>query len=165
MTRIFLMAAFALPLGAVAAAAQNDPAQMAHMQASNELGVLEYCQSNGWTDQAAVDAQKKAISVLPASSNTSGLADAEATGKQGTFVMNGNQTTLAQMASTKNTSKQAICGQLGTSVKSAAASMSSMPNGMPSMPGGMPAMPNGMPSMPNGMPSMPAAPGGTGTSQ
>ncbi len=164
MTRIFLMAALALPLGAVAAAAQSDPTQMAHMSASNELGVLEYCQSNGWTDQAAVDAQKKSIAALPASTNTSGLAGAEATGKQGTFDINGNQTTLAQMANTKNTSQKAICGQLGTSVKNAAASMSSMPN-MPAMPGGMPAMPNGMPSMPNNMPSMPAAPGGTGTSQ
>jgi hypothetical protein len=148
LTRYIILSATMLSLCAPVAFAQSDPTQMAHVSASNELGVLEYCQGKGWTDQAAVDAQKKAISTLPATSDTASITSAESTGKQGIFDMNGNQTSLSQMASTKDTSEQAICGQLGTSVKNAAASMSSMPNGMPSMPQGMPSMPNGMPSMP-----------------
>jgi hypothetical protein len=152
--QIALLTSLVVPLGAIAVSAQTtDPTQMAHLAASNQLGVLEYCQSNGWTDQAAVDAQKKSIAALPATTDTSGAAAAEATGKQGTFLTNGNQITLAQMASAKTTSVAAICKQFGNAERSAAASMPSMPGGMPSIPGGMPSMPNGMQ-----MPSMPGAP-------
>jgi hypothetical protein len=144
-TRYIFLSAAMLALCASNALAQSDPTEMAHVSASNELGVLEYCQGKGWTDQAAVDAQKKVISALPAATDTTSVAAAEATGKQGIFDLNGNQTSLTQMASTKNTSEHTLCSQLGASVKNATANMSSMPSGMPSMPQGMPSMPN-MPS-------------------
>jgi hypothetical protein len=131
----------------------------------SSLGILEYCQGEGYTDQSAVDAEKKSISMLPASSgapDTSGLANAESTGKQGSFLLNGNKTPLTKMADGKNTTVKSLCAQMGTATKNAVASMGNMNNGMPAMPNGMQ-----MPSMPNGMqmPSTPGAPASPSNSQ
>jgi hypothetical protein len=136
------------------AAAQGDPMQMAHLMNANQLGLLEYCQTKGWADEAAVEAQKSAGSSLPAAAGTSGLADAEATGRKGNLLNNGNSVPLASMAAQSNTTEQALCAKFVDSAKMAEAQRRSMP-AMPTMPGGMamPAMPNGM-TMP-GMPGMP----------
>ena len=167
--RTTMLAAVIVPLGAVAAAAQSDPMHMLHLAAANQLGVIEYCQSQGWVDSATVDAQKKISASLPASNDSTGIDDAESTGKDGTLLVGGNKMTLASAASTKGTTVQAICSQIGSMVKSAAANAQAMPSGMPSAPNGMPAMPSGMPSMPNGMPpmpsGMPAMPGAPTTRQ
>ena len=139
--------------------AQSDPMQMARVAGANQVGVMEYCQSKGWADQSAVDAQKTALSDLPPTTNTSGSTAAEATGKAGSLLNNGTAMPLASMASQTNTSVQALCGKLADSAKMVAAqrsSMPQMPSGMPTMPGGMPAMPKGM-TMP-AMPGMPKAP-------
>jgi len=149
--RLFALVAIALP-GSVALA-QSDPMQMARVTTANQIGVMEYCQSKGWVDQAAVDAQKSGASSLPPTTDASGVASAEAIGKKGTLLNNGTPTPLSSMASQTNTSEQALCGKLADSAKMVAAqrrSMPSMPNGMLGMPGGMPALPSGM-SMP-GMP-------------
>ena len=137
------------------AAAQGDPMQMARLMNANQLGLTEYCQTNGWADQAAVEAQKSVGSSLPAAAGTDGLADAEATGKQGNFLNNGTPMPLASMASKSNTTEQALCGKFVESAKMAEAQRRSMPTmpAMPAMPGGM-----AMPTMPNGM-KMPAMPG------
>ena len=139
------------------AAAQGDPMQMARVMNANQLGLMEYCQAKGWADQTAVEAQRSAGSTLPAATDTSGLANAEATGKQGNLLNNGSSMPLAAMARQSNTTEQALCGKFMESAKMVEAQRSSMGT-MPTMPGGMamPAMPNGMtmPVMP-GMPGMP----------
>jgi hypothetical protein len=161
--RTIFLTTLLVPLSAITATAQTtDPTQIAHLSAANQLGILEYCQGEGYTDQSAVDAEKKSISMLPASSgppDTSSLADAESTGKQGSFLLNGNKTPLTKIADGKNTTVKSLCAQMGTATKNAVANMGSMNNGMPAMPNGMqmPSVPNGMqmPSM-SGMPASPS---------
>ena len=149
--RLFAFACAMLP-GAMALA-QSDPMEMAQVAAANQLGVMEYCQSKGWADQPAVDAERASLSGLPPATQTGIVAAAEDTGKEGSLLNNGTAMPLRSMASQTNTSEQALCGKLADSAKLVAAQRSAAPAGFPAMPGGMPAMPNGM-----SMPSMPGMP-------
>ena len=144
--------------------AQGDMAAMSRTAGANQLGILEYCQGRGDVGADAVDAQREAIARMPASAVPT--AAAEASGKGGTLLTpNGQQMTVASVASQQNSTVSAVCKQLGNSAIQAAAMFkqlgSGAPSGMPGMPGGtgMPAMPR----MPGGAPSlgtMPAMPGG-----
>ena len=143
--RLLLLTVVAAP---VLAAPEGDPMEMARLSNANQLGLMEYCQANGWADQAAVESQRSAGSSLPAAANTSGLADAEAAGKKGDLLNNGAPMPLASMARQSNTTEQALCGKFvdaAKTVETQRRSMPAMPTGM-----AMPAMPNGtaMPTMP-----------------
>ncbi len=153
MFRTIILASAIVPFWSVSALAQGDQMHMLYLAAANQLGVIEYCQSQGFVDSATVDAQKKIQTALPAATDTTGIDDAESVGKQGTILANGNKVTLAQAASSKGTTIQAICGQIGSTVKMAANNMQNMPT----TPGGT-SMPSGMPT-PGTMPNMPAMPG------
>ncbi len=139
--------------------AQTDLMAMARVAAANQLGVLEYCQGRGDVGADAVSVQRDAIARLPASSVPTDAA--EALGREGTLsAPNGTHITLADMASTHNTTITALCKQMGSSAQQAGAypQGATTPGTMPAMPQmpqmmGMPAMP-GMPSM-QGMPSVP----------
>ncbi len=134
------------------AAAQTDMMAMAHDGAANQLGVLEYCQAQGYTDGSAVVAQQGVISRLPAYAGST--AAAEATGKTGTISANGQSVSLSDMAARGHATEASMCQQMAANVKQAAAS-----NAAAFGPGGVPKMPSGMPAMPGGMPAMPAMPG------
>ena len=149
-----------------AAFAQTDMNAMLRNSAANQLGILEYCQSQGHTDGTAVAAQRTVMSRLPAGGPTDA---AEALGKQGTLLgANNNNYPMSAMASKGNTTEAALCTQMAGNVKQAVAnnpamSMPAAPGGMPAMPampGGMPQMPAGMPAMPSGMPAAPSTPPG-----
>jgi hypothetical protein len=100
--------------------AQGDPMAMAHTAAANQLGIVEYCQSQGSVGADAVDAQKTAMAQLPPS--TVSTADAEALGKQGTLSMpNGTKATLASLATAHNTTVAAMCDQIGKTLIQAVA--------------------------------------------
>ncbi len=141
-----------------AAMAQADPMHMAYVASANQTGVMEYCQARGWADQQAVDAQKASTAALPPATDTTGISQAEATGKAGSLLNNGVAMPLSSMAAQTHTTEQALCGQFAASAKMAASQRSAMPQmpAMPAMPGGMPALPNGM-TMPT-MPGMPKPP-------
>ena len=145
--------------------AQTDTAAMAHTASANQLGILEYCQSQGDVGPDAVSAEKNVISHLPASSAPTSAA--ESLGKQGTLAApNGTSMTLASMASAHNTTVSALCKQMGSSTTQAAAAYQqngAAAGGMPSMPS-MPSMSNmpKMPSYPGGMPSMGSVPSASG---
>ncbi len=134
------------------ALAQTDMMAMAHESAANQLGVLEYCQAQGYTDGSAVLAQQGVISRLPAYAGST--AAAEATGKAGTIAANGQSVSLSDMASRGHSTESAMCQQMAANVKQVAAG-----NAGAFGAGGMPKMPGGMPQMPGGMPAMPAMPG------
>ena len=133
---------------------QADQMRMAHLLMANQVGVMEYCMSKGWADQAALDAQKKAVAQLPPATDQSGLSEAEATGRKGEILANGSTMTMASMAQRGNTSEQDLCTRMASSAKMVAAQQAAMP-AVPAMPGGM-----AMPTMPPGMkmPSMPPMP-------
>jgi hypothetical protein len=143
----------------VAASAQGDMMAMARSAAANQLGVMEYCQKQGFADDAAVAAQRSSISRLPAGPAGESNDAAEALGRTGTVASGSTKVTLADMAGKNNTTVGALCTQMASSAMRGAAAQSSgtMP-GMPSFPGGMPKIP-AMPNMPTNMPSMPTMPG------
>ena len=156
--------AFALALLATTPAlAQGDPAAMGRSAAANQLGVLEFCQSNGDVGDDAIAAEKDVISRTPGSATPTDSA--EALGKQGTFASpNGQQITLTDVAAKQNTTVSAMCKQMANSTLQADAMMKQN-SGMGLMPA-MPTMPSGMtsvPGMPGGMPTMPTMPGGMPT--
>ena len=134
------------------ALAQTDMMAMAHEGAANQLGVLEYCQAQGYTDGSAVLAQQGVISRMPAYAGST--AAAEATGKTGTIAANGQSVSLSDIAAKGHSTEAGMCQQMAANVKQVAAS-----NAAAFGPGGMPKMPSGMPAMPGGMPAMPAMPG------
>ena len=133
---------------------QTDPMRMAHVSMANQVGVMEYCMSHGWADQAALDAQKKAVDQLPPMADQTGVSDAEATGRKGELLNNGSTMTMASMAQKGNTTEQDLCTRMASSAKMMATQRAAMP-AFPAMPGGM-----AMPALPPGMtmPSMPAMP-------
>ena len=142
----------------------SDPMAAARAMAANQLGVMEYCQSQGHVDAAAMEAQRKIYGQLPPGPGDTNQP--EALGRQGIMSMNGTDTSLADFATRGHSTVATICQQMGASALQSAAMMSGMTGmpgvgGMPSMPGGMPtmsgAMPSGMPSgIPGGMPGMPS---------
>ena len=138
--------------------AQTDPMRLAHVSMANQVGVMEYCMSKGWADEAALDAQKKSAASLPVTTDQTGLNEAEATGRKGELMNNGTTISMSSMAQRGNTTEQDLCTRMVSSAKMVAAQQSSMP-AFPAMPGGttMPTMPPGM-TMPS-MPAMPAMPG------
>jgi hypothetical protein len=156
-TAIAILCAIGAP-----ALAQTDTIAMGRIAAANQLGVLEYCQANGDVGPDAVSAEKDVISHMPASAVST--ESAEAIGKQGTLAApNGQQMTLASIATKQDSTVPAMCKQLGSSAVQASAmykqngmsaggipSMQSMPQ-MPAMPGGMPTMG----TMPSGAPAVP----------
>ena len=162
----YLPLAFAVTLGGAGAAiAQADPLGQARQSAYNQVGIMEYCHSKGYADDAAVSSQRATLARLPPGPVTPDLTAAEATGKGGAIASpNGTKTTLSEMASKTNTTEAALCGRMVDSAKQVNSSMTAngLSGGMPAMPPGMPAMPtmptmSGMPSM-SGMPAMPGAP-------
>lgn len=132
--------------------AQTDPMRLAHVSMANQVGVMEYCMRKGWADQAAVDAQKKAVAGLPAATDSTGLSEAEATGRKGELLNNGTTISLAEMAQKTNGTEQDLCTRMASSANMVATQRSSMP-AFPAMPGGA-----AMPTLPPGM-TMPAMPG------
>ena len=92
------------------ALAQTDMMAMAHESAANQLGVLEYCQAQGYTDGSAVLAEQGVISRMPAYAGST--AAAEATGKSGTIAANGQSISLSDMASRGHSTESAMCQQM-----------------------------------------------------
>ena len=140
------------------AVAQTDMVAMAHNMSANELGILEYCHTEGYIDGTGAAAQTEVMARMPAYAGST--AAAEATGKSGMFTSPSGTVSLADIAAKGNSTQAALCQQMAENVKKVAASQQSSfgAGGMPAVPGGMPqmpAMPGGMPQMPNGAPAMP----------
>lgn len=156
MRRLLLSLVFGIPalIHGQPLMAQTDPMRLAHVSMANQVGVMEYCKDKGWADQVAVDAQKKAAASLPATTDQTGLVDAEASGRKGELMNNGTTLSMASMAQKGNTTEQDLCARMVSSAKTVAAQQASMPS-FPAMPGGtaMPTLPPGMK-----MPAMPTMP-------
>lgn len=137
MIRAFL-ALPALALTAGLAMAQTDPpatpaAPAADMQmdmavayesARNQLGVLEYCQTEGHIDGKAVEIQTKLLTLLPEGDKAKGDA-AQEKGKTGTVSSMGMEQTLEAAATAQNSSVEALCKQMDTMIQQLAAQLPS----------------------------------------
>ena len=123
MKRIFIPA-LALALSAGAAVAQTAPSpDMAISAAKNQLGILEYCQTEGHIDGKAVEIQAKMLEMVPAAQNQETVDAAYAKGKEGTVSAMGVEQTLAEAATAQGVEEAALCAQLAQLVEQAGAQL------------------------------------------
>lgn len=123
--------AFAMGLGLLPAAvvaqdaaapAQDAPAQTApadpgttYEAARNQLGILQYCQEQGFTGAQAVEAQGKLVGLLQGGDEAVGSA-AEEKGAQGTVSVGGTEVSLADAVEERGSTVEATCQQIEAAV-------------------------------------------------
>ncbi|MGV3693293.1 MAG: pore-forming ESAT-6 family protein [Paracoccus marcusii] len=123
--------AFAMGLGLLPAAvvaqdaaapAQDAPAQTApadpgttYEAARNQLGILQYCQEQGFTGAEAVEAQGKLVGLLQGGDEAVGSA-AEEKGAQGTVSVGGTEVSLADAVEERGSTVEATCKQIEAAV-------------------------------------------------
>jgi hypothetical protein len=116
-----LIAASAAALLSFAAPAfaqsQADQLKVAYQAARNQLGILGYCVDKGYTDNGAVDVQKKLIALIPAPADVSGGDTAEAAGRKGKISAMGMEQDIEAIAKAQNGTPAAYCKQIGDLVK------------------------------------------------
>ncbi len=122
----FVMGLGLLPVAVAAqdaaAPAQDAPAQAApadpgttYEAARNQLGILQYCQEQGFTGAEAVEAQGKLVGLLPGADETVGSA-AEEKGAQGTVSVGGTEVSLAAAVEERGSTVEATCQQIEAAV-------------------------------------------------
>ncbi|MCO6362095.1 pore-forming ESAT-6 family protein [Paracoccus sp. 08] len=118
--------AFAMGLGLLPAAvvaqdaaapAQDAPADpgTTYEAARNQLGILQYCQEQGFTGAEAVEAQGKLVGLLQGGDEAVGSA-AEEKGAQGTVSVGGTEVSLADAVEERGSTVEATCQQIEAAV-------------------------------------------------
>lgn len=115
--------AFALGLGLLPAAALAQDAaapapadaETTYQAARNQLGILQYCQEQGFSGPEAIEAQGQLIELLPAGDTAAGDA-AEEKGVQGMVAVGGNELTLADAVAGQGGTVETTCQQIEAAV-------------------------------------------------
>lgn len=111
---LFVVAAVCISETAVLAAPQTAPgADDLAALSNNQLGLLEYCQAQGYIDGKAIVVQKKLMSMLPAVSDANKMEIAYQKGKKGTVAALDKDVPLADAAARKKTDVANLCQHLG----------------------------------------------------
>ncbi|WP_018001251.1 pore-forming ESAT-6 family protein [Paracoccus sp. N5] len=114
----------ALALFAGAAVAQTAPSpDMAVAAAKNQLGVLEYCQTEGHIDGTAIETQTKIMAMFPAAQDEAAVEASYEKGKTGTVSAMGVEQSLADAAKAQGADEAALCKQIAQAVEQAAAQL------------------------------------------
>lgn len=114
----------ALALFAGAAVAQTAPSpDMAVAAAKNQLGVLEYCQTEGHIDGTAIETQTKIMAMFPAAQDEAAVEASYEKGKTGTVSAMGVEQSLADAAKAQSADEAALCKQIAQAVEQAAAQL------------------------------------------
>lgn len=100
------------------AAGVTDPA-IAYEAARNQLGILKFCEAQGFTGSEAVATQEKMIGLLPEGDTEAG-ATAEQQGGEGTVAAGGATISLEEAASQQGTTVEAQCQQIEAAVNDVA---------------------------------------------
>lgn len=98
-----------------------DPAA-AYEAARNQLGILKYCNEQGFSGTEAVAAQEQMIGMLPAGDADAGTT-AEERGVAGTVSIGGNEIALADAAEQQGTTVEAQCKLIEAAVNQVAAQL------------------------------------------
>lgn len=120
--------AFALGLGLVPAAAlAQDAAQPADAEATyeaarNQLGILQYCNDQGFSGTEAVETQAQLIALLPGGDAAAGDA-AESKGAEGTVAISGTEIALSEAAKNQGSTVESTCQQIEAAVNQIADSL------------------------------------------
>lgn len=94
----------------------------AYDSARNQLGVLKFCQEQGFIDGKAVETQTKLLAMLPAGDTASGDA-AEAKGAEGTVSAMGHEQSLEDAATAQGATVEALCQQMDSMIGQLAAQL------------------------------------------
>lgn len=108
--------------GGQTAAGQQEMMKTMHLAARNQLGIIEYCQSQGSVGADVVALQKRMLDMLPPA-QVDGLDAAEAAGKKGTVQFAGNSVDINEAAKAQNTTADAMCKQIGSMLQQQAANL------------------------------------------
>lgn len=95
---------------------------MLHRAAHNQLGVLQYGQSQGSIGADTLDLQRRLLGVLPPM-QVDGLDEAEAMGQRGVVDFAGNQIALTDAAKAQSTTADAMCKQIASMLQAQAAQL------------------------------------------
>lgn len=90
--------------------------------ARNQLGILQYCQTQGHTGPEAVETQGRLVGMLPAGDEAAGQT-AETKGAEGTVAIAGQEMTLAEAAEGQGSTEEATCQQIEAAVNDIASSL------------------------------------------
>jgi hypothetical protein len=116
-------AAFAQDAATQQPQAQTQPTQVdpaaAYQAARNQLGILKYCQTQGFSGAEAVAAQEKLVGMLPAGDEGVG-AQAEQKGTAGTVSVGQTEISLEDAAARQGTTVESQCQQIEAAVKQVA---------------------------------------------
>ena len=98
-----------------------DPAA-AYEAARNKLGILKYCQNQGFAGAEAVAAQEKLVGMLPEGDTQAG-ATAEQKGSQGTVSLGETEIALSDAASQQGTTVESQCQRIEAAVNQVASQL------------------------------------------
>lgn len=115
---VVLALGLAMPATAQVADAPADNAAT-YEAARNQLGILKYCNQEGFTGPEAVATQSQLIGMIEAGDEEAG-ATAEQKGSQGTVAVGDAEVTLAQAAESRGSSVEATCQQIEAAVNEVA---------------------------------------------
>lgn len=87
--------------------------------ARNQLGILKYCQEQGFTGQEAVDVQAELVGMLPGGDEEAG-ATAEQKGEEGTVAIGDAEMSLADAAESQSSTVEETCKQIEAAVSQVA---------------------------------------------
>lgn len=103
------------------AATAADPAAT-YEAARNQLGILQFCNDQGFSGTEAVEAQAQLVALLPEGDAAAGDA-AEAKGAQGTVALGETELTLAEAVEARGSTVEATCQQIEAAVNEIAPSL------------------------------------------
>lgn len=83
-----------------------------HLAAHNQLGILEYCQQQGFVGADAVQSERRQIAAMP-SVHVDGIDQAEIDGRQGTVEAGGQRTSLLEAAEHQGITVRNLCNRIG----------------------------------------------------
>ncbi|QBX35695.1 hypothetical protein E4L95_07980 [Paracoccus liaowanqingii] len=111
----------ALGLGLLPAAvlAQDIDTDATYEAARNQLGILQYCQDQGFTGAEAVTAQGQLIAMLPEGDATAGTT-AEEKGTEGMVAVGEAELSLADAAESQGNTVEVTCQQIEAAVNEVA---------------------------------------------
>ncbi|MBW7055208.1 pore-forming ESAT-6 family protein [Paracoccus bogoriensis] len=90
--------------------------------ARNQLGILKYCQAQGFTGDEAVAVQTRLVGMIPAGDTAAGDA-AEARGTEGVIAIGDTQITLAEAVAGQGGTVEGTCKEIETAVNEVGASL------------------------------------------
>lgn len=90
--------------------------------ASNQLGILQYCEEQGFTGSEAIQAQAQIMTMLPSGDEAAGTAAIEQ-GNQGIVAFNDQEITLFDAAASQGSTVEGTCQEIEAAVNDMAADL------------------------------------------